>query len=398
MVTKAEIKKFLPSARADLVSAIADNWSAAEDAGINTPERIQQFFANIAVETAGLTSIAENLSYSSAQRIYDVFKGPSKNPRFKSVAECKPLVKNPKALAIKVYGGRMGNALAPSTDGYDFRGSGMLQTTGRDGFEAIGFDGNPDVLRTDPKQAFLTAVREWSKRGCNRLADAGKTTECRKAINGGTNGLEEVKAYLASARKVWPTDKAVKPKPAPSVENYYDGKPNDTVKGVQQRLDDLGYHEVGSVDGRWGSRTAGAVTTFQGDNGLELDPHITPVLLAALMTASPRVISDARANATVADLRADGDDEIKQTDQTKYGGYAMTGLGLFGGGSQALKSFQDTSETARSIWDTLQPVQDFIMSNIWVILAGAGLVFVWKSGILQRIRLEKHQTGKDVSA
>jgi predicted chitinase len=401
MVTKTEIKTFLPGAKADLVSAIVDNWSAAEAAGITTPRRIRQFMANIAVETAGLTKLAENLSYSTAARIYEVYKGPKSSPRFRSVAECKQYVKNPKALAIKVYGGRYGNGLAPSTDGWDFRGSGMLQTTFRDNFEAIGYADDPDALRDSPATAFLVAVKEWERRGCNALAEANRTADCRKAINGGTNGIDEVKAYLTQAARVWPDNAAVPKKPATPAkvlkENIYDGKAHDVVLSVQKRLDDLGYHEVGTVDGRWGSRTAGAITTFQGDNGLPLKPEIDQALMAALMAASPRVISPARAEATVADLREAGDDEIKQTDQGKAAGYATLGLGAFSGGTKLLDTVKDNSETARTIWDTLEPVQHFIVQNIWLFLGAGGIFFVWKSGLLQRIRLEKHQTGKDVS-
>ena len=41
MVTASEIKEFCPSAKPALVKAIVDNWSAAKQAGIGTPERIE---------------------------------------------------------------------------------------------------------------------------------------------------------------------------------------------------------------------------------------------------------------------------------------------------------------------------------------------------------------------
>jgi predicted chitinase len=399
MVTKTEIKAFLPGAKAALVAAIADNWQAAEAAGITNPRRVRQFMANIAVETRGLTTLVESLNYSSAARIYEVYKGPSKTPRFKSVAECKPYVKSPKALAIKVYGGRYGNALAPSTDGWDFRGGGMLQTTFRDNYDALGFADNPAVLQNDPKVAFLAAVKEWEKRGCNALADANRTKDCRKAINGGTNGLDEVEGYLAKAIKVWPDNAAAPKKPAkPSqVENYYDGKHHPLVEAVQQALNDKGYPEVGTVDGKWGSRTAGTLTTFQGDNGLPLKPEIYPTLLTEISAAPMRTISPERANAKVADLRAAGDPDIKQADQSKVAGYTGLGLAGFTAGTKALDEAKGTSETLRSIWDTLEPVQSFLVDNLWIFLGiGAGFV-IWKSGLLQKIRLMKHQTGQDVS-
>lgn len=290
MVTKAEIKKLCPAAKDTLVSAIVDNWHEAEAAGITTPKRIRLFFANIAVETGGLTSIVESLTYTSAQRIYDVFKGPKSNPRFKSVAACQPYVRQAKKLAIKVYGGRMGNRPAPSTDGWDFRGGGMMQTSGADGYAALGFRDNPSVLQTNPKVAFLTAVREWKKRGCNELADADRVTDCRKAINGGTNGLADVKKYLTTAKTVWPdTPKAAPgPKPVTEITNPV------MVKEVQRVLKQLGYTEVGGDDGIVGTMTRSAILAFRADHSLPLAAYIDDEFMDALKTAQPRQIAKER--------------------------------------------------------------------------------------------------------
>jgi len=198
MVTRSELLKFAPKANPVLIDAIVKNWHVAEKAGIKTPRRIRQFLSHIAVETGGLTSVVENLNYTSSSRIQQVWPR-----RFKTEKSARPYVKNPKKLAIKVYGGRMGNRPAPSTDGWDYRGGGMLQTTGRTNYTALGFGNNPEKLR-DPKTAFVTAVAEWSKRGCNQLADKGATIAIRKAIQGGSGGLTDVRRYLVRAEKIWP--------------------------------------------------------------------------------------------------------------------------------------------------------------------------------------------------
>jgi hypothetical protein len=61
-------------------------------------------------------------------------------------------------------------------------------------------------------------------------------------------------------------------------------------------LRDLGYHEVGAVDGVMGSRTRGAVLAFRADHGLPLDPVIDAAFVAALETAKPRAVSSERAS------------------------------------------------------------------------------------------------------
>ena len=407
MVTKAELKKFAPGAKAELVDAIVSNWDYAEKHGINTPARIQQFFANIAVETGGITKIVESLTYTSAQRIYDIFKGPAKNRRFKSVAECKPYVRNPVLLGIKVYGGRMGNKVGPATDGFDYRGGGMLQTTGREGYRKVGYETNPQVLQSDPVIAFKTAVDEWAKRGCNALADAGKTTELRAAINGGSNGLEEVKAYLVTAKKVWPASLVAKPAKlaqissvataAPIKPDYMNGQKNPVVLNVQTKLDQLGYHEVGTVDGKWGDRTAGAITTFQGDIGLATNPVIDDTLLSSLMTAEPRKIAPARANATVADLREEGAKDIVVADKTQMVGAGSVGLATVYGVGEAADSFEKYGGFVKKIADTFEPIKGFVVENLWLLLGVGGAYLAYLAYKQKKIRLEKHQSGEDLS-
>jgi hypothetical protein len=220
-----------------------------------------------------------------------------------------------------------------------------------------------------------------------------------KGYNGSGYAVNKYDEKLAAAFAKWAKIKDTPWTPDGDSEvDLSDGKVHPELKNVQQRLDELGYPEVGSVDGKWGSKTAAAILAFRNDNGLPTDAKIDAALLTALMTAKPREIAPARANATVADLRKEDAPEIKQTDQTKVGGYAAVGLGAFTGAQQALGSMKDTSSTVRAIWDTLEPLQHLITDNLWLILGAGGAFFVWKSGILQNIRLFKHQSGQDVSA
>lgn len=83
-------------------------------------------FAEAHHETGGaMVPRIENLNYTSAERIRQVW--PS---RFPNAVAASPYVRNPQALANKVYGGRLGNNA--SNDGWSFRGMGLIQATGRD--------------------------------------------------------------------------------------------------------------------------------------------------------------------------------------------------------------------------------------------------------------------------
>ncbi len=60
------------------------------------------------------------------------------------------------------------------------------------------------------------------------------------------------------------------------------------VERPQAMLKDLGYHEVGLIDGRFGSKTRGALLAFKADNGLPLTATIDDGTWAALARAKPR--------------------------------------------------------------------------------------------------------------
>ena len=71
-----------------------------------------------------------------------------------------------KMIGELAYGGRMGNDPAPSEDGYNYRGRGLIQTTGKDGYRKLqdltGLDllNNPELIN-DPAHAFKCAVAEF---------------------------------------------------------------------------------------------------------------------------------------------------------------------------------------------------------------------------------------------
>lgn len=137
----------------------------------------------------------ENLNYTSADRIRAVW--PS---RFSSVSAAAPYVRNPKALANKVYGGRMGNR--PGTDdGWNYCGRGQVHLTGRDNYikagKALGLDlvGSPDLaLRRDVSARILVEgmVQGWFTG--KRLTDYYEYKDMRRVVNG-TDQADKIAGY-----------------------------------------------------------------------------------------------------------------------------------------------------------------------------------------------------------
>jgi putative chitinase len=87
-------------------------------------------------ETGGkMQPIEENLNYS-AKRLTQVWPG-----RFPTIASAKPYANNPRRLANKVYGGRLGNT--DPDDGWLYRGRGLSQITGKENYSKFGIAGVP---------------------------------------------------------------------------------------------------------------------------------------------------------------------------------------------------------------------------------------------------------------
>jgi putative chitinase len=195
LLTPARLKAFAPKAAPAILAAILDGQAEIAAAGIlMSGERLALFLAHVFHETGGLRQLEENLSYS-ATRLTQVWP-----TRFPTIASAKLFAKAPEKLANKVYGGRLGNT--QPGDGWRYRGSGMLQTTGRSNFKEAGHEADPETLRT-PGGALASALVFWGKHGLNPLADQGAVTRSRKVIQGADGGLAEVKAAYSRAKKIF---------------------------------------------------------------------------------------------------------------------------------------------------------------------------------------------------
>ncbi|WP_442755905.1 peptidoglycan-binding protein [Methylocystis sp. JAN1] len=259
-VTKDVILKFSPKTLSAVAEEISSQWNKAYLAGINSDLRAQHFFAQLATETGGMRLLEENLDYSP-QRLMVVW------PKRFNAANVGLYAHNPEALAIYVYGGRLGNK--PRTkDGWNYRGSGLVQLTGRFNFRKRGqelklgdyLERNPDEVRR-AALAFSTAYQFWAGMSLNKYADKDDVAGVRKKINGGTNGLPEARLWLAKAKRVFRT-------PSP-------GASDDAINAMESaalyaKLKELGYvspSPAASVDEK--SQTESGLKQFQQDNGLK---------------------------------------------------------------------------------------------------------------------------------
>ena len=158
--------------------------AACQRFGITAPARLAGFVAQCRVESSDFTRLEENLFYTTPERIRAVF--PSRVP---SLADAATLTRNPRALANRVYAGKIGNGNEASGDGWHFRGRGIKMLTGRANYaDAAAALNRPYVEQPDlvsqPEDACLTAAWFWHTVKGNALADSAQWDAITRAVNG----------------------------------------------------------------------------------------------------------------------------------------------------------------------------------------------------------------------
>lgn len=210
VVALEQVERLAPACGAAYRAAMAIGQPVLDYYGVTANAlRVAHFFAQVLHETGALTLQFENLNYS-APRLREIWptrfrpRGPYKASRY---------AHRPQKLANLVYGGRLGN-VAPG-DGYLFRGRGLLQLTGKDGYahattllRAV-WRAAPDLTRepdavVSAAWCLQVAAAEWQARGCNDAADQDDVALVTRLINGGSIGLAERIVWTEKTRAVWP--------------------------------------------------------------------------------------------------------------------------------------------------------------------------------------------------
>ncbi len=185
-------------------SATAARWAPVFAAEIQSgtfsagDAELDEFLGQVLHECGMLERLEENLSYSSAERIRAVWPR-----RFPAVSDAAQFTRNARALANKVYGGRMGNT-GPD-DGWKYRGRGCIMVTGADNYRAVGralgidLLAKPDLLAS-PAVALRAAVAWWEGRIPDLITADDSIVAETKIVNGGTVGLPDRQKITALAR------------------------------------------------------------------------------------------------------------------------------------------------------------------------------------------------------
>lgn len=190
------------------------------------------------------------------------------------------------------YEGRKDLGNLQKGDGVRYKGRGIFQLTGRANYRDmskklnVDLENNPELAET-PEISVLTALEYWKSRGLNRFADADDVSTITRRINGGFNGFEDRKKYLARAKTVFPrnfspaTEPVKEPTPSINVAVAKRGDKSPYIADLQNMLIKKGAKI--KADGDFGPATESAVRDFQTKNGLKVTGQIDTDTLNKLM-------------------------------------------------------------------------------------------------------------------
>ena len=255
-----------PRANEEILRGLARADKPLSRFGIDvTPNQLIHVLSQSATETFGIRTLTESMNYS-ADRLVAVF--PSRVTR----TEAEAISGDWRATANHIYGGAWGKEnlgnIPGTDDGWNFRGSGYLQLTGRYNFTQIGdrlgvaLETQPDDVR-EPEMGLDAALEYWKWRNVAEISETGTIRDVRIAINGGTNGLRETSVWHAVIKDAY--------------ENRGGFVLETRVRGIDPvdaavaaALADLGFLEEPELESTFQSgRYNEALAEFQRSRGLE---------------------------------------------------------------------------------------------------------------------------------
>lgn len=218
---------------------------------------------------------------------------------------------------------------------------------------------------------------------------------------------------LAAAARRWDRKlAAIKPEAAP-VEQ---AMPPVEVSALQKRLRELGYVEIGKPNGVPGSRTVAGISAFQHEEGLPITGTLDEPTRAALDTATPRVVPDARATVTAGDLKKSSRTIAAASGAStaaaikKWFGATLIGGGAAVQGGRILETAQDGVEKITQAKGIIDQARDALGDvGVWVFgdpkIIAIGVVVVIAAIVIERhiakivaARVDDERTGTHAGA
>ena len=197
---------------AGISAGLAARWfphitAAMKEFGITAAIDQAMFIAQVGHESTGFTQLVESFNYSVAGlnsfvRAGRLTQGQANSLGRRQGEPSLPLERQ-RAIANLVYSKRMGNNGA--TDGWVYRGRGLIQITGLSNYRDCGnglkvdLVAQPELLEQS-SYAARSAAWFFVSKGCLKYPD--DLVRVTKIINGGQNGINNRRARFLKAKSV----------------------------------------------------------------------------------------------------------------------------------------------------------------------------------------------------
>lgn len=169
-------------------------------AGITNPRELSHFLGQCAVETGGFRAFTESLNYSVEALIRSFGRHRISVADAQKFGRTRGRPAHQNALANILYGGVWGARNLGNThpgDGWDFRGRGLIQTTGRRNYTDLshGMFGDERLLESPELLGQLpllidSAIFYWKARRIGPHAQRNDAITVTKLVNGGKNHID----------------------------------------------------------------------------------------------------------------------------------------------------------------------------------------------------------------
>lgn len=205
-----DIKQFQRAA--GISDVLATRWylhitAAMKEFGIEAPAHQAMFIAQAGHESRGFSRLVESMDYSIAGladfvRYGRLTQGQANALGRRSYERVLPIERQ-RAIANLVYSKRMGNN--GPTDGWFYRGRGLIQITGLNNYRDCGNGLKVDLVKqpallAQDDYAARSAAWFFATKGCMKYT--GDLVRVTQIINGGQNGIDDRRARYITASKV----------------------------------------------------------------------------------------------------------------------------------------------------------------------------------------------------